>query len=53
MKLDFEGFLKTLPIMGIGMCGVFTVTIIIILMVTIMNYISKRKLYQHKKRDDI
>ena len=39
--LNFEAFLETLPVMGLGMLGIFLVTIVIILTMVILALISK------------
>ncbi len=44
---NWENFQKTLPIMGKGMLGIFIVTAVIILTVTILN-----KVTNIKKKDD-
>lgn len=36
MNLNIDSFLKTLPIMGKGMAGIFIVTIVIILVMIIL-----------------
>ena len=37
MQINVEAFLDSLPIMGIGMAGIFVVTIIIVAVVTLLN----------------
>ena len=37
MKIDFQQFVDSLPIMGKGMLGIFIVTGVIILMVMLLN----------------
>ena len=41
--MNIDAFLKTLPIMGKGMLGIFVVTIIIILAMVILNITTKEK----------
>ncbi len=43
----WENFQNTLPIMGKGMLGIFIVTAVIVLTVTILNKVTNRK-----KKDD-
>ena len=42
MKIDFEAFLETLPIMGKGMLGIFVVTGVIIGIVYLLNKAGKK-----------
>lgn len=42
MKLDVDAFIKTLPIMGKGMLGIFIVTLVIILLITVLNKITSK-----------
>ncbi|MEG0545959.1 MAG: hypothetical protein RR552_02105 [Oscillospiraceae bacterium] len=48
MIVDFQAFLGTLPIMGKGMFGIFSVTAIIILSIYLMNKLTNIKF---KKKD--
>lgn len=41
--LNFEAFLNSLPIMFYGMLGIFVVTAIIIILVTLINKLSDKK----------
>ena len=41
MNIDFNAFLKTLPIMAKGMAGIFIVTIVIILAVVLLGVLTK------------
>ena len=43
MKIDFQQFVDSLPIMGKGMLGIFIVTGVIILMVMLLNKLSNTK----------
>ena len=43
MGINVQGFLESLPIMGIGMVGIFIVTIIIIVVVEILNKTTTKK----------
>lgn len=43
MNLDYNAFLKTLPIMGKGMAGIFIVTIVIIAVMLILASVFKAK----------
>lgn len=43
MTLNIDQFLMTLPVMLKGMCGIFIVTAVIILMIVALNYLTVRK----------
>ena len=43
MNIDINAFLKTLPIMGKGMLGIFVVTAIIIVFMILLNLFTKEK----------
>jgi hypothetical protein len=43
MNLNFDAFLDTLPIMGMGMAGIFIVTLVIILAMVILQKATKPK----------
>lgn len=43
MNLDYNAFLKTLPIMGKGMAGIFIVTVVIIAVMLILVSVFKAK----------
>lgn len=43
MQINVQAFLEALPIMGLGMAGIFIVTIIIILIVMILNKTTTKK----------
>ncbi len=43
MKIDFNAFLETLPIMGKGMLGIFVVTAIIVVFMILLNLFTKEK----------
>lgn len=43
MNLDYNAFLKTLPIMGKGMAGIFIVTVVIIAVMLILASVFKVK----------
>lgn len=43
MKISIENLLETLPIMGMGMLGIFIVTGVIILFVTVLNKLTEKK----------
>lgn len=43
MKISVENLLNSLPIMGMGMLGIFVVTGVIILFVTILNKLTSKK----------
>ena len=47
MKIDFNAFLDSLPIMGKGMLGIFLVTAVIILTIVFLNWITAPR----KKKD--
>ena len=42
MQINVQGLIDSLPIMGIGMVGIFVVTIIIIAVVSALNSITTR-----------
>ena len=42
MKINFEAFLETLPIMGLGMVGIFAVTAVIIVTMMVLRAASKK-----------
>ena len=39
--MNTQAFMQTLPIMGKGMLGIFAVTVVIVICVTILNKICK------------
>ncbi len=43
MNLDYNAFLKTLPVMGKGMAGIFIVTVVIIAVMLILTSVFKAK----------
>lgn len=43
MKIDFQAFLDTLPVMGKGMAGIFIVTAVIILAMVALREATKPK----------
>ena len=43
MGINIQAFLDSLPIMGLGMVGIFIVTLIIIAVVEILNKATNRK----------
>lgn len=43
MAINVQGFLDSLPIMGIGMVGIFVVTLIIIAVVEFLNRTTSKK----------
>jgi len=43
MTINVQGFLDSLPIMGLGMVGIFIVTLIIIAVVEILNKTTTKK----------
>lgn len=43
MQINMQGFLEALPIMGIGMVGIFIVTIIIVAVVALLNKFTAPK----------
>ena len=43
MNININAFLKTLPIMGKGMLGIFVVTAIIIVFMILLNLFTKEK----------
>ena len=42
MSINVQAFLDSLPIMGMGMVGIFIVTVIIIAVVSLLNNISSK-----------
>ena len=48
MKFDLQALLDTLPVMAKGMAGVFIVTVVIILAVVLLNFLTKPR----KKKDE-
>ena len=43
MTINVQGFLDSLPIMGLGMVGIFIVTLIIIAVAEILNKTTTKK----------
>ena len=43
MTIDFNAFLNSLPIMAMGMLGIFAVTGVIILVVVLLNKLTSGK----------
>ncbi len=43
MNLDYNAFLKTLPVMGKGMAGIFIVTVVIIAVMLVLTSVFKAK----------
>ena len=43
MKIDFQAFVNTLPVMGKGMAGIFIVTAVIILAMVALRELTKIK----------
>jgi len=43
MQINVQGFLDSLPIMGIGMVGIFIVTLIIVAVVGLLNKVTAPK----------
>lgn len=43
MNLNIDAFLNSLPLMGKGMLGIFVVTLVIILMITLLNKLTAPK----------
>jgi len=43
MNINFDAFLKTLPIMAKGMAGIFIVTAVIIFAVVLLGVLTKPK----------
>ena len=48
MKFDLQALLDTLPVVAKGMAGVFIVTVVIILAVVLLNFLTKPR----KKKDE-
>ena len=43
MNLNIDAFLNSLPLMGKGMLGIFVVTLVIILMISLLNKLTASK----------
>lgn len=43
MQINVQAFLDSLPIMGIGMAGIFIVTLIIVIAVNLLNKLTAPK----------
>lgn len=43
MNLNIDAFLNSLPMMGKGMLGIFVVTLVIILMISLLNKLTTSK----------
>ena len=43
MNLNIDAFLNSLPMMGKGMLGIFVVTLVIILMISLLNKFTAAK----------
>ena len=43
MNLNVDAFLNSLPMMGKGMLGIFVVTLVIILMISLLNKVTASK----------
>lgn len=43
MNINIQGFLETLPYMAKGLAGIFLVTLVIMLSITILNKLTKPK----------
>lgn len=43
MNLNIDAFLNSLPLMGKGMLGIFVVTLVIILMISLLNKLTTSK----------
>lgn len=41
MKIDVNAFLKTLPVIGTGMLGIFIVTAVIVSVIYVLNKVTK------------
>ena len=41
--IDFQAFLDSLPIMGMGMLGIFIVIFVVFLMIMILNSVTGKK----------
>ena len=41
--IDFQAFLDSLPIMGMGMLGIFIVIFVVFLMIMILNGVTGKK----------
>ena len=42
MKIDFNAFLESLPIMGVGLLGIFIVTIVLIIGIYVLRAITAK-----------
>jgi len=43
MNLNIDAFMNSLPMMGKGMLGIFVVTLVIILMISLLNKLTSQK----------
>lgn len=43
MNLNIDAFMNSLPLMGKGMLGIFVVTLVIILMISLLNKLTASK----------
>ncbi len=43
MEISVEKFMNSLPIMGMGMLGIFLVTLVIIAVIALMNLLTNRE----------
>ena len=41
--IDFQAFLDSLPIMGMGMLGIFIVIFVVFLMIMVLNSVTGKK----------
>ena len=52
MKIDINAFLESLPIMGVGLLGIFIVTIVLILGIYILKAITSKTANAEETEDD-
>lgn len=52
MKIDIDAFMDSLPIMGIGLLGIFIVTIVIIVGIYILRALTSGKSESDKSNDE-
>jgi flagellar biosynthesis/type III secretory pathway M-ring protein FliF/YscJ len=53
MKIDTNAFLQSLPIMGVGLLGIFIVTLVIIVGIYILKALTKNSKPEDEKKDSV
>ena len=52
MKIDIDAFLQSLPIMAVGLLGIFIVTIVIILGIYLLKAVASKSAEDAESEDD-